>query len=291
MIIMIKSLTVLCVVYGLNRIFMAIFRLPGLKSYKMANKMIKVNRKSGVFDLFFQNTVHFFSKRIRLSESRKNKLNIMLRYFEEDSSPELFAARQISRTVFFVVPAMIAYFCLPVVSMVLIFLAIILYFKADADLERKYNIKRAEIEYELPRFCATILQEIKSNRDVLGMIERYINTSKKALRRELEITLADMKSSNYEAALVRLESRVSLGALSDIVRGLIGVVRGDDTKAYFEMLSHDMDAMELQRLEREAGKQPQKIKKYQFLVLVAMMLMYFVIIAVYLLTMEKPAYL
>lgn len=291
MIVVIRILTILFLVYGFNRILMGIFKLPSLKVYRMANKMIKVNKSGGVYHLIFQNMTNLICSKVKLNEGKRNKLNIMLRYFDENISPELFVSGQIAGTLLMIIPAMILYFIFPVISLAVVFLAIFSYFKSGLDLEKRYNVKRMEIEYELPRFCATILQEIKSSRDILGILERYMVTSRRALKKELEITLADMKSSNYEAALVRLESRVSLGALSDIVRGLIGVARGDDTVSYFEMLSHDMDAMELQRLEGEAAKQPERIKKYQFLILVAMILMYFITIAVYLLTMEKPAYL
>ena len=291
MIVVIRILTILLFIYGFHRILMGVFKLPSLKVYRTAHKMIKVNKGGGVYHLIFQNTVNFLCSKLKLNESKRNGLNIMLRYFDENISPELFVSRQIAMALFMIIPAIILYFIFPIFSLAVIFLAIFSYFKSGLDLEKRYNLKRTEIEYELPRFCATILQEIKSSRDILGILERYMLSSRRALKKELEITLADMKSSNYEAALVRLESRVSLGTLSDIVRGLIGVARGDDTISYFEMLSHDMDAMELQRLEAEAAKQPERIKKYQFLILVAMILMYFITIAVYLLTMEKPAYL
>ena len=53
----------------------------------------------------------------------------------------------------------------------------------------------------------------------------------------------------YEAALTRFEARFNSPLLSDIVRGLIGVLRGDNGVHYFQMLSHDMKQLELQRLK------------------------------------------
>ena len=46
------------------------------------------------------------------------------------------------------------------------------------------------------------------------------------MKRELDITTADMKSGNYETALTRLETRIGSPMLSDVVRGLISVIRG-----------------------------------------------------------------
>ncbi len=48
--------------------------------------------------------------------------------------------------------------------------------------------------------------------------------------------------------------------LSDAVRGLIGVLRGDDGAVYFRMLSYDFKALELQRLKSKAQKIPPKIR-------------------------------
>lgn len=66
--------------------------------------------------------------------------------------------------------------------------------------------------------------------------------------------------------------------ISDIVRGLVGILRGDDGRMYFQMLSHDLKALELQRLKAKAAKIPPKIRVFSFLMLMCFMLTYIVII-------------
>ena len=68
--------------------------------------------------------------------------------------------------------------------------------------------------------------------------------------------------------------------LSDVVRGLIGVLRGDDSAVYFQMLSHDFKALELQKLKGEARKVPPKIRAYSLLMLICFLLTYFVVIGI-----------
>ena len=75
-------------------------------------------------------------------------------------------------------------------------------------------------------------------------------------QKELDIVCADMRSSSYEAALTRFEARLNSPQLSDVVRGLIGVLRGDDGAVYFQMLTHDFKQAELQRLKAKAAKNP-----------------------------------
>ena len=50
--------------------------------------------------------------------------------------------------------------------------------------------------------------------------------------------------------------------LSDIIKGLIAVIRGDNSTIYFQMLSHDFKQLEIQRLKQESVKRPGKIRKY-----------------------------
>ncbi len=42
-----------------------------------------------------------------------------------------------------------------------------------------------------------------------------------------------MKSGNYETALTRFETRIQSPMLSDVVRGLISVIRGGDDALVF----------------------------------------------------------
>ena len=72
---------------------------------------------------------------------------------------------------------------------------------------------------------------VKHNRDVLYILDSYRDNAGEDMKQELAITAADMRSGNYEAALTRLESRVGSSMLSDVTRGLIGVLRGDETDA------------------------------------------------------------
>ena len=66
--------------------------------------------------------------------------------------------------------------------------------------------------------------------------------------------------------------------VSDITRGLIGVLRGDDGRMYFQMLSHDLKQVELRRLKAKAAKIPPKIRVFSFIMLACFMLTYIVII-------------
>ena len=110
------------------------------------------------------------------------------------------------------------------------------YYKETRKAEELVREKREQIEGELYRFVSTITQELKNSRDVLSMLEHYKENAGEMFQKELDIVCADMRSSSYEAALTRFEARLNSPQLSDVVRGLIGVLRGDDGAVYFQML-------------------------------------------------------
>ena len=109
---------------------------------------------------------------------------------------------------------------------------------------------------------------------MLNILKSYQRNAGHAMKRELEITIADMASGNEENALTRMESRIGSTMLSDVVRGLISVKRGDNGIMYFQMLSMTFKQLELQKLKLEAMKQPGKMRKYSFMLLGCFLLMY-----------------
>ena len=129
-----------------------------------------------------------------------------------------------------VIPCLLIF---PLLSPIVVLLAILLYFKESRKAEEKVTERREKIEGELPRFVATVEQELGASRDVLTILENYKRHAGPDFARELDVLTADMRSSSYEAALVRFEGRLASPMLSDIVRGLIGVLRGDDGRIYF----------------------------------------------------------
>ena len=142
----------------------------------------------------------------------------------------------------------------------------------------KIKEKRRHIEYELPRFVSHIEKTLKHNRDVLYILDSYKNNAGDELKQELEITIADMRSGNYEAALTRFESRVGSSMLSDVTRGLIGVLRGDETDVYWAGLAVKFSDYQRQLLKQQAQKIPGKVKRLSMCLLFCFMLIYIVVI-------------
>lgn len=211
---------------------------------------------------------------IKMEQYERRKLEAVLKSAGIKLTPETYLAKAWVKAGLIVLLIIPLLYIFPLLVPVVLFLAVAVFFKELRSAEDGVRQKRERIEYELPRFVSTVAQELKASRDVLSILKAYQKNAGESFREELEITIADMTSGNEETALTRLEARIGSTMLSDVVRGLISVKRGDNGTIYFEMLSHDFKLLELQQLKLVAMKQPGKIRKYSFFILGCLLLMY-----------------
>ena len=218
------------------------------------------------------------SKFIKINEFKKAQLEADLKTAQMDITPEMFKANAIVKALIIGVLAIPMALIFPLLCPVIIFLAIFLYNLEIKSVSRRIKDKRQKIEYELPRLVFTIEKTLKHSRDVLYMLESYKENAGKEMKHELDITVADMKSGNYEAAITRLEARVGSAQMSDVCRGLIGILRGDDTSMYWSSLAIKFNDIQRQQLRLQAQKVPKKVKRLSMCLLFCFMLIYIVVI-------------
>ena len=195
-----------------------------------------------------------------------------------DVSPEQHIADAVVGAAPVGLLAIPALFVFPLLAPLVVAVAVLLYMRAAKGVQERIKERRAAIEYELPRLAYTIEQTLKHNRDVLSILEQYRESAGPELRGELSITVADMRSGNYEAALTRLEARVGSTLLSDVTRGLIGVLRGDDTALYWSALSLKLADVQRQQLKAQALKVPGRVKRLSMCLLGCFIATYMVVI-------------
>lgn len=256
------------------------FKLASLKKSKQivaVNKRQKKKSAKSLEVILFEQASRL-SKYIHLDDYKRDRLEIILKSAQIKMSPEAYMADVYIKTGIALLFAIPSFFITPFLSIVFLITAVVIYFitynRASEILKKKKN----NIEIELPRFAMTIEQELRVSRDVFRILENYQKNSSSKLGDELEIVIADMRSGSYEEALRRFESRIGSSSLSEIIRGLLGVLNGNDETVYFRMLANDLKELEFQRLRGIAMKRPQKIKKYSAAMLSCLMLIYGVVI-------------
>jgi hypothetical protein len=266
---------------GLYFVLADILKVPTLAATKAVIAVTRREKKQAksleavIFDLSVK-----LSARIRLGEYKKRKMTATLKSADISLSPEVCIAKAGVKAGLILSAGIPCLLLLPIISPIFFFLAVAVFFKEYKAADEIVRKKREAIENELPRFVNTLTQELKASRDILSILESYQKHAGDAFRAEIEITIADMKSGSHETALTRLEGRMGSARLSDVIRGLIAVMRGDNGVVYFQMLSHDLKQLEIQKLKMIAMKRPGKIKKYSFYMLMCFLFMYLAIIGV-----------
>ena len=264
---------------GLFFLAASLLHLPTIGAAKAMLGTAKQERKGAkTLETCFMILAVRLSHYIRMDEYKKSRMGNVLKASGMNLTPEVYQAYALVKAGTVLLAVIPCAILMPLLVPVVVVLALLLYFKEGQKADEKLKAKREEIEGELPRMVATIEQELRASRNVIGMLERFKGNAGPALTGELDILLADMRSSNYEAALTRFEARLNSPMLSDVVRGLIGVLRGDDSSVYFQMLAHDFKQIELQRLKAQAQKIPPKIRVFSFVMLVCFLLTYLAII-------------
>lgn len=264
---------------GLFLILADVFRIPTMQTVKVMSAAGRSEKKAAkTVDMWIMDGAVVLSRYLPMNQHKKTRMAATLKAAGMNITPEVYTSYAMIKTAFVLLGIVPCLYIFPLAAVIVLMSAVMVYFNEIGKADEKLREKRESIENELSRFASTIEQELKNSRDVLSILENYKKNAGPEFTQELDIVCADMRSSSYEAALTRFEARLNSPQLSDIVRGLIGVLRGDDSAVYFQMLVHDFKQIEIQRLKTKAQKIPPKIRKYSFAMLMCFMITYIIII-------------
>lgn len=237
-------------------------------------------RRENIFDVYAAKVSSKIAPYVRLDKMKRASLERTLKIAGNSLTPECYVAKAwvIAGTVALCAVPMA--FLIPLMVPVLIGLAVALWFSTYYTAFDYVKKRRKRMEKEIPRFALSIGQSLENDRDVLKILTSYRRIAGKEFGAEIDQTIADMKTGNYEQALLHLEARVDSPLLSDVTRGLIGVLRGDDQRMYFQMITFDMRQIEQNELKKEAAKRPRLIQRYSMMMLLCIIMIYMVVLCV-----------
>lgn len=208
---------------------------------RTSRAMLMVRRQQGVkreilAEVYLTKIAGLLAPLLKLDRLKRNKLQSALHIAGVELTPEVYTAKAWVTAGAAGLCSLPMAFVMPLMVPLLVGLAVALWFStyyAVFDYVRK---RRKLIEAEIPRFALTIGQNLENDRDVLKILTSYRRVAGRDYGAELDQTIADMITSNYENALLHFETRIGSPMLSDVVRGLVGVLRGDDQRMYFKMI-------------------------------------------------------
>lgn len=264
---------------GLGFILADVFRTPSIKALKAANNLGKQeSKKVNIVEVYLKDLSSLLSRKLKLNEYKRAQLEADLKTAGMGMTPEAYVADALTKAFTVGVLAIPLFFILKIVAFTVLAFAVASYFKEYKAVSIKIKSQRDKIEYELPRFVGAIEKTLKHSRDVIYIIESYRDSAGAELSKELEITAADMRSGNGEVALTRLESRVGSTMMSDVTRGLVSVIRGDDTRVYFASLIMKFSDYQRQLLKQQANAVPRRVRKLSMALLFCFILIYVAVI-------------
>ncbi len=270
---------------GVGCILADIMKVPTMKASKAANNLGKKgNKKTSVIEIYLKEFASKLAQKLKLNEYRRAQLEADLRTAGMDESPEEYVANAVVKAVAIGILAFPAFFIAEILAFFILFAAVVMYFSESKKVSKTIAEKRKKIEYELPRFVCSLEKTLKHQKGAVFAIEAFKDTTCPELKEELEITIADMRSGNEEAALTRLESRVGSTMMSDVTRGLIGVVRGDDMEVYWGTTALKFADYQREQLKAQANAVPRKVRKLSMALLFCFILIYVAVLGQVLLT-------
>ena len=238
------------------------------------------NGKENLFDVYLTRVAEKCSILLHLDPVRKGKLSQALSIAGLSITPETYTMKALLSAFLVAACAVFFLFLFPLLGLLMPGLAVLMWFATYYKVFDIVKKRKKAIEAELARFAVSIQQSLATDRDVLKLLISYRRIAGPELGTELDTTIADMKTGNYEQALLRFQNRIGSTMLSDIVRGLIGTLRGDDQQMYFKMLAFDLRQVEQNNLKKEAAKRPKQMQKYSMLMLLCILLIYVVVLSV-----------
>lgn len=267
--------------FAIYHLTCAFVDVPTAKTSKMMmlSKKQQGVRNEKLLDVYITKIAGKLEPLIHLDKLKRDKLQTVLTIAGIPLSPEVYLLVAHIKAGLVALCALPLIPILPLFVPILIGLAVALWFSTYYSAFDYVKKRRKLMETEIPRFALTIAQNLENDRDVLKILSSYRRMAGKDFAQELDQTVADMKTGNYENALIRFEGRVGSTLLSDVVRGLIGTLRGDDQRMYFRMICFDMRQIEQNNLKKEAAKRPKQIQRYSMMMLFCIVIIYLVVLS------------
>ena len=254
-------------------------KLPTVRTSRAVNNLSKRQTdKTSSLDVWLGNFASSLARHLPMNEYRREELAADLKTAQMEVTPEQYTANAIVKALLIGVLAIPTLFVFPILSPIILFLAFILYRMNMKSVKVRIGSKRSRIEADLPRLVATIYKKLDYQRNILDILTDFSRHTRPEMKHELDITIADIRSGNEEAAITRLESRVGSPMMSDVCRGFYTMINGDVADNYWSSLEIKFSEIQRQRLKAEAAKVPRKVRRLSMCLLVCFMLIYVVVI-------------
>lgn len=263
---------------GLWMILTDTMLFPSLRTEKLYRENTRKKSGGNWIDQLAAPLAKRLEPHLMLNDYKKKKLNHTLKTIGEPKNAEQYTANAAAQSLILAAIGLTTGLLNPLLPIIVFALAVYSYFKSMSEPEKRLKEKRERIELELPRLASTISNSLSASRDVVKMLEHYRRVCGSQLADELDVTLADMKTGNVQNALRGLENRIGSTKLSELVRGLLSVLRGEDQQLYFYTKNMEFRRENIEHQKQDIQKRPDKLMPY-----IAGIMFCFIVMLIYIL--------
>lgn len=232
-----------------------------------------------VNEYFILPFVKVLSPLVRMAEFKEKRMGIQLARAGISLTPKEYVARSfLMAGSALVLSGLLLSLTMSNMLPVSAILAVLVYFHFNSEIKDRLKAKDRLIEAELPKFVRAIVQGLKTEKDVIKLLETYQTIAGDGLRYDIEVLIMDLKSGNFEDAMIAFDKRVGNAYVSRLTKALISVNRGDNQDSTLNYLISDMGLLAKETMQRELNKRPGRVKMLIIpIVLVAVGTLFYVI--------------
>ena len=266
---------------GAFMILSEVLKLPPLATVKGVRIAVK-NEESVlemILTIFVMPIVKIVSPFIVMADFKEKQMQKTLLRAGIPLTPKEYVARSIVIAVLVTVFAYVMLACtVKGMSFIAFILGVVVYFHFSGEVKDKLKAKDRLIEAELPKFIRAIVQGLKTEKDIIKLLETYQTIAGSGLKYDIEVLIMDLKSGNFEDGMVEFEKRLGNSYISRLTKALIATNRGDDQSSTLNYLLSDMGLLAKEMMQRELSKRPGRVKMLVIpIVIVAVVALFYVI--------------
>jgi len=255
--------------------------LPPISTVKGVKTAVK-NQQSlpdTILTVVVMPIVKIVSPCILIAEYKEKRMNKQLLRAGIPLNPREYYARSIVVAILATVVSYIMLsFTVKSMSIVSVVLGVVVFFHFQGEIKDKLKAKDKLIEAELPKFIRAIVQGLRTEKDIIKLLETYQTIAGVGLKYDIEVLIMDLKSGNFEEGMTEFEKRLGNSYVSRLAKALIAVNRGDDQSSMLNYLLSDMGLLAKEMMQRELSKRPGRVKMLVIpIVLVAVVALFYVI--------------
>ena len=247
-------------------LFSVVSQLAGIPPGATAKGIhIAVRKEQTIKDQIFSVFVMPFAKTIapliHIADFKKKRISGKLARAGINMTPEEYLARSLIMSgTSLIISFLLLKISMRNMSFISVILAGLVFFNINSEVNDKLKNKDKLIEKELPKFIRAIVQGLKSEKDIIKLLETYQSISGEGLKYDIEVLIMDLKSGSFEDGFIEFDKRVGNSYISRLSKALIAVNRGDNQDSTLNYLLSDMSTLAKEMMQRELNKRPGKIK-------------------------------